>query len=134
MIDFISHERRTVNVTNTNLTKDNAAAPKATAPRSRTTRAQFCELEGISLSTYHKLRHTGYGPVETFLPGTRIVHVTAKAHSDWCKAMEKWNRSKAARLEQQRRLVLVQTAANKSVASRRKAKQEEAKKTITKRR
>jgi hypothetical protein len=79
------------------------------------TRKQFCVAENISLSTYFKLRRLGHGPKETHYPGMTLVRISPKAWQDWCKEREKWNGTKAAALEEARRIELA-SAAGKAAA------------------
>jgi hypothetical protein len=82
------------------------------------TRRQFCEAENISLSTYHKLKRAGLGPVETCFKGMGLARITAMARRKWHADNEKWNSTKEAELEKQRRI------ANASLAGREAAKSE----------
>jgi hypothetical protein len=113
--------RRTVTVNTNIISKDNTDAPKATqaTPNARPlSPAQFCEAEGFSLSTYYKLKREGNGPEEELLPGTSIIRITPKAYRDWRIKMEKWNKTKEAKIEKQRRLELARAAGEASVVSR----------------
>jgi hypothetical protein len=74
------------------------------------TRAEFCAAENISLSTYHKMQRDGNGPTEKHFPGMALVRITAKARAEWHKHIETWNKSKAARLEGERRALLAKAA------------------------
>jgi hypothetical protein len=76
---------------------------KRSAPDRSMSRAEFCEAEKISLSTYFKMKKAGHGPAEKHFPGMALVRITAKARDEWHKNIEAWNKSKAARLENQRR-------------------------------
>jgi hypothetical protein len=48
----------------------------------------FCELEDISLASYHKMQRDGYGPKEVRIPGTNIVRITASARREWHRWLE----------------------------------------------
>jgi hypothetical protein len=67
-------------------------------------RKQFCELEGISMSTYHRLKREGRGPTERCFPGMYLAQIMPAAHRQWRIDIDKWNRSKAAKLERARRV------------------------------
>ena len=67
------------------------------------TREEFCRVEGISAASYYKMRRLGYGPVETTIPGTRIVRITAAARCDWHARMLALGQSEEAQLEKERR-------------------------------
>jgi hypothetical protein len=67
------------------------------------TRRQFCTVENISLNTYSRIKRTGHGPVEMFLPGTRVARITSVAHAAWRRAMLAYSNSAAAKLEEARR-------------------------------
>jgi hypothetical protein len=88
---------------------------------------QFCELEHISVSSYHRMKKAGYGPDETYLPGTGIMFITAAARAAWRIRINKWSASKEAKLESQRRNALFVAAGKKAAAmpnhvSKRKAR------------
>jgi hypothetical protein len=83
------------------------------------TRKQFCVAENISLSTYAKLRRLGRGPKETHYPGMNLVRISPEARQKWHSENEKWNKSKAADLEQARRIALASAAGKKAAKSER---------------
>lgn len=64
---------------------------------------QFCELEGLSPSSYYKMRRDGYGPDEIRVPGTEIIRITPEAHRAWRERMAKLSQSQASDLERKRR-------------------------------
>jgi hypothetical protein len=86
-------------------------------------RKQFCELENISLSTYHKLKRQGLGPDETCFKGMGLARISAKARRSWHSKIEKWNSTKEAELEKARRVAISKKAAEspKHVSKRNKA-------------
>ena len=67
---------------------------------------EFCNLENISLSTYHKLQRRGLGPQELRVPGSRLVRITLRARREWHARMAELAQQQAALLEQQRRVEL----------------------------
>jgi hypothetical protein len=81
------------------------------------TRAEFCALERMSLSTFHKLKRAGLGPDEVHFPGMAFVRITAEARREWHERIEAWRKSKAAELEEQRRSALASRAGKKAAAS-----------------
>src|SRR5690349_16031434 len=75
--------------------------PPAQPPRDdgpSLTREEFCKLENISLSTYHKMKRNGTGPIELHYPGQSIVRITAQSRLDWQARREKQALSQAAKL------------------------------------
>jgi hypothetical protein len=81
------------------------------------TRAEFCKLERISLSTYFKIRRAGHGPAEEHFPGMSLVRITAKARREWHERNAAWNQSKAAKTEELRRSELARAAGMKAAKS-----------------
>jgi hypothetical protein len=81
------------------------------------TRAEFCALERMSLSTYHKLKRAGLGPDEIKFPGMAFVRITAEARREWHERIEAWRKSHAAALEGQRRSALASKAGKIAAAS-----------------
>ncbi len=65
--------------------------------------AEFCALERMSLTTYHKLKKSGHGPDEVRFPGMSFVRITKEARAEWHAKIEEWRKSEAVALEQQRR-------------------------------
>lgn len=86
-------------------------------PSRSLTRAQFCELENMSLSTFHKLKRAGNGPAETHFPGMTFARITPEARREWHARMEEWRKSDAAKLEQQRRIAVARAAGKKAIES-----------------
>ncbi len=72
--------------------------------------AEFCAAESISLTTYYKLKNAGRGPVEERFKGMALVRISAKAREEWHRANEAWSKTKAAKLEDQRRTLLAKVA------------------------
>lgn len=81
------------------------------------TRAEFCALERMSLSTYHKLKRAGLGPDEIHFPGMSFVRITAEARREWHARIEQWRKSQAAQLEEQRRSAVARAAGKKAIES-----------------
>jgi hypothetical protein len=81
------------------------------------TRAEFCALERMSLSTFHKLKRAGLGPDEVHFPGMAFVRITAEARREWHTRIEQWRKSQAAQLEEQRRSASASRAGKKAAAS-----------------
>jgi hypothetical protein len=81
------------------------------------TRKQFCELENMSLSTFHKLKRAGNGPEEEHFPGMTFARITPEARREWHQRMEEWRKSDAAKLEQQRRIAVARAAGKKATES-----------------
>jgi hypothetical protein len=81
------------------------------SPEPSLTRAQFCELEQISHSTYTRMRRAGHGPVEMRIPGVNLIRITPKARADWHARMAKLADSRAMRLEAERRSAMARHAA-----------------------
>lgn len=67
--------------------------------------AEFCEAEGLSPSSYYKLRRMGLGPDEIRVPGLEIIRITVTAHREWRERMTKLSQSKQGELERERRAV-----------------------------
>ncbi|SDJ18198.1 MULTISPECIES: hypothetical protein [Bradyrhizobium] len=85
-------------------------------PRSMT-RKQFCELENMSLSTFHKLKRAGNGPAETHFPGMTFARITPEARREWHAKIEEQRKSEAAKLEAQRRSAFAENAGRNAAAS-----------------
>jgi hypothetical protein len=83
------------------------------------TRRQFCAAENISLSTYAKLKRLGQGPKETHFRGMTLVRITPEARRQWHEDNAKWNKSKAAELEEARRIAIASAAGKKAAESER---------------
>jgi hypothetical protein len=81
------------------------------------TRAEFCLLEHMSLSTYHKLQRAGLGPDEIKFPGLAFVRITAEARREWHAKIEAQRKTQAAKLEDQRRREIARNAGQKAAAS-----------------
>jgi hypothetical protein len=81
------------------------------------TRAEFCKLERMSLSTYHKIRRSGHGPDEMKFPQMAFVRITPEARREWHQSIEEYRKSKAAELEASRRSALAQAAGRKAAKS-----------------
>jgi hypothetical protein len=56
--------------------------------RENYTRAQFCEAEGISLSTFHKLKRMGLAPEAKRFPGLALLRITHAARLAWRERMD----------------------------------------------
>ena len=76
---------------------------KETCEDDSRTIGEFCDIEGISRSTYFKMRRLGFGPDETRVPGTKIVRITPETHRKWRARMQALAHEEAAKLEAQRR-------------------------------
>jgi hypothetical protein len=63
---------------------------------------QFCEAEGISLSSYYGLRRAGNAPAEIRLPNSRIIRITAAARTAWHARMSGQHRLQQRQLERRR--------------------------------
>ena len=77
--------------------------------------AQFCAIEGISRSTYHKMRRDGFGPDETRVLNSKIIRISAAAHDAWRQRMAGRNAAQRRELETRRRQA--SAAARRSVLS-----------------
>ena len=96
--------------------KRTAELPRDEQARSLT-RQEFCALERMSLSTYHKLKRAGFGPDEVKFPGMAFVRITSEARHEWHGRNEAYRKSQAAVLEDQRRSALASVAGKKAAAS-----------------
>jgi hypothetical protein len=86
-------------------------------PARALTRQEFCALEHISLTTYHRMQQLGHGPDEVRLPGLAFVRITAEARRDWHARIEEYRKSDAAKIEDQRRTALATMAGNAAAKS-----------------
>jgi hypothetical protein len=68
------------------------------------TRQEFCHLERMSLSTYHKLQRAGNGPDEVKFPNMAFVRITSEARHDWHAKINSLRQTDASKLEDQRRV------------------------------
>jgi hypothetical protein len=81
------------------------------------TRQEFCLLEHMSPSTYHKLQRAGLGPDEIKFPGMAFVRITAEARREWHARIEEERKTQAAKLEDQRRRERARKAGQKAAQS-----------------
>jgi hypothetical protein len=102
------------------------------APQEREnyTRAQFCEAEGISFSTFHKLKRMGLAPEVKRLPGLALLRITHAARLAWHERMDQLalaeaqaNEAKQAALVEKRREAGRKAAASPLHVSKRQKKQ-----------
>jgi hypothetical protein len=83
------------------------AASRAAAAEPALSISAFCQAEGMSRSTYYKLRRRGLGPevTEVVLPaapgekGLMLVRISADAHRQWREKIAQMRASEAAELE-----------------------------------
>jgi hypothetical protein len=92
-------------------------ADKRPIAEDRLSLRDFCELERISVSSYFRMKRAGYGPEETFLPGTSIMFITAEARRAWRIKIQKWSTSKEAKTEAARRSELAKAAGKRAAES-----------------
>jgi hypothetical protein len=78
---------------------------------------EFCLAEGISKSSYYKLKKLGLAPDELRPPGTAIVRITTQARTAWHMRMEELRKSQAAELEAARRHAQTAAAGKRAAAS-----------------
>ena len=76
-----------------------------------------CELENISLATYHKLQKLGLGPEGERYPGMSLLRITPAARREWHERNAARRKSGAAKLEEQRRSALAAHAGTIAAAS-----------------
>ena len=81
------------------------------------TKAEFCELERMSVATYHKLKRAGYGPAEVRFPGMAFARITPQARQEWHALIEKLRTDKNLQLELERRTVQSREAGKRAAAS-----------------
>ena len=78
---------------------------------------EFCLAEGISKSSYYKLKKLGLAPDELRPPGTAIVRITTQARTAWHLRMEELRKSQATELEAARRRAQTAAAGKAAAAS-----------------
>jgi hypothetical protein len=78
---------------------------------------EFCLAEGISKSSYYKLKKLGLAPDELRPPGTAIVRITTQARTAWHMRMEELRKSQAAELEAARRHAQTAAAGKRAAES-----------------
>jgi hypothetical protein len=81
------------------------------------TRSEFCALERMSLSTYHKLKRQRLGPDEIRFPNMTFVRITAEARRAWHAKIKTYRESQTAEIEEQRRSSLASRAGKIAAAS-----------------
>jgi hypothetical protein len=81
------------------------------------TLGEFCEIERMSRSTYHKIKRAGRGPSETRVPGMTLIRITAAARREWHAKIEAWGHDQEAALEAQRRSEAASRAGKLAAAS-----------------
>jgi hypothetical protein len=79
-------------------------------PERSLTRQEFCALEQISSTTYHKMMKEGHGPDVSIIPGTRLRRITPEAHREWRARMRAYGESLEVKLKEQRRLEITRRA------------------------
>ncbi|MER8862721.1 hypothetical protein NKI19_03235 [Mesorhizobium sp. M0751] len=72
------------------------------APRAAFTIHEFCDRNGISPNTYHKMKSAGRGPIEMRIPATTIVRITSEAERAWQQRWENPSPEDAAEIERAR--------------------------------
>jgi len=102
----------------TSRTPVRAACINDGSERSLTIR-EFCELEGISRTSYHKLQRTGLGPIELRAPGMTLVRITPAARGQWHERMAALQKQECAERERQRRSDASRRAGRKAAESNR---------------
>jgi hypothetical protein len=65
--------------------------------------SKFCEIEDISVSTFHKLQRMGKGPRTGRIPGTNIVRISAAARAKWHQMIDGLQAEPVAVEEKERR-------------------------------
>lgn len=83
--------------------------------------AELCEAENISAGTYFNLRREGLGPREIRFRST--VRITPDARREWHEKLRRHSATRAARLEQQRRIAVAKLGNAASLRTRRSALQ-----------
>ena len=78
---------------------------------------EFCLAEGISKSSYYKLKKLGLAPDELRPPGTALVRITQQARRDWHARIEQLSKSHAAQLEVARRQAQAAAAGKRAAQS-----------------
>lgn len=78
---------------------------------------QFCNLENISATTYHKMRARGLGPKEMRLPGSSIVRISPEARRDWHARLEQLAATDDVEQDRQQRIAKTSQAGRAGVAS-----------------
>jgi hypothetical protein len=81
--------------------------------------SEFCALEGISTTSYHKARKEGNGPAELRLPGMSLVRITPEARREWHDRMAKLQEAEDAQRERDRRSEASRRAGRKAALSSR---------------
>jgi hypothetical protein len=81
----------------------NEAGPAFREDERSLTVAEFCALERMSATTYHKLKKQGLAPQEVRFPGMAFVRVTAEARREWHRKIEALRKEQASALEEKRR-------------------------------
>jgi hypothetical protein len=75
------------------------------------TKQEFCDRNGMSLSTFYKIQRNGFGPKMVRIPGMRFAVVTRKAEREWLAEREEYSETEAAKIEAQRRSAAAKVAA-----------------------
>jgi hypothetical protein len=85
-------------------------------PRSRLV-SEFCNIENISISSFHSLERRGLAPEVLRPPGSKIKRITHASHAAWRQRMREHAQSEEAELERRRRSALARIGGQKSAAS-----------------
>jgi hypothetical protein len=78
---------------------------------------EFCVLERMSHTTFHKLQKAGLGPAVLRFPGMAFVRITAAARREWHARIAALAQEQDAQLEKQRRSALKSRAGKAAAAS-----------------
>lgn len=62
----------------------------------------FCRLEGISHSTFHKWQRAGFGPEVSRIPGMTLQRITPQAYRGFKKKRAAAQRTQAATIAEER--------------------------------
>jgi hypothetical protein len=65
------------------------------------------------------LKRNNNGPEETHYPGTQVTRISIEAYHAWQAKMQKWSKTDAAKLQEQRRSAMATVAGKKAALSER---------------
>jgi hypothetical protein len=65
--------------------------------------SEFCRAKRISKWSYYEMKKRGIGPDEFIIPGTAVIRITPQSEAAWDQRIAELSKSKAAKLEAQRR-------------------------------
>lgn len=78
---------------------------------------EFCFAEGISPTTFYKMRQAGHGPREMRVPGSSAVRISPEARRDWHVYLEQLAATEEVEQDRKQRIAKTSQAGRAGAAS-----------------